>query len=75
MAADQPDPPIDCPEARVRTRAFAAGDLGAHATRELRKHLAGCGECMALYRDTLQTTAQLAQPVPQAQTVPMERMA
>ncbi len=61
MAADQSDSPIDCPEARVRTRAFAAGELGVAATRELRKHLASCAECMSLYRDTLQTTAQLAQ--------------
>lgn len=61
MDAAQPNAPPDCAEARQRTRAFAAGELDTNATRELRKHLASCGECMATYRDTLQTTAQLAQ--------------
>jgi hypothetical protein len=55
----RPPPGIDCDEAARLTRSFATGQLEVEALRGLRRHLARCGECMALYREALETTAQL----------------
>jgi len=50
---------ISCEEAGALMREFSRENLDTHRLRLLRGHLAGCSDCMSIYREVVGTTAAL----------------
>lgn len=61
MPASRPLSDLDCDAARAAIHRFGASELAPQEHRELRRHLSGCPDCMARYREAVRSTASLSQ--------------